>query len=110
MDDRTAEALSTLKARLLTAKRAKAETLGVPPYVLQQAADTIERLTKERDAALAEVELLKMVADTIKRLQTEVERLRSKLSVIGGGRPRCKLCSVILEDGRKEFCSTCCAQ
>ena len=55
--------------------------------------DTIERLTKERDEARA-----------------EVERLKSKLSVIGGGRQRCKLCGVILEDGRKEFCSTCCAQ
>lgn len=49
MDGRTEEALASLKARLLTAKRTKADTLGVPPYVLQGAADTIERLQKDLD-------------------------------------------------------------
>jgi len=49
MDARTEEALASLKARLLTAKYTKAETLGVPPHVLQEAADTIERLQKESD-------------------------------------------------------------
>ena len=55
MDARTEEALASLKARLLTAKYTKAETLGVPPYVLQGAADTIERQAKELSQKTADV-------------------------------------------------------